>query len=120
MTNFQAKAEEVKEMIQVNESNLDRTDRLGLAWCRLNRFKWDDIAGPKPEGFEDLPAVAPKRRFWLKKQPCKRDFIRPAMKAIESIIGEANTSRCWWLFDLGKTEGEWLQWYLTGCIKEDS
>lgn len=53
-----------------------------------------------------------------KKQLCKEDYIRPAMRAIKSIIGDANVSRCWWLFELGKTEDEWLRWYITEHFKE--
>lgn len=106
-------------MIRVDESKLNRTDRLGLAWCRLNCGVWDEILGPMPDGFEDLPLVTLERRIFQKKQPCKFDFIAPAKRAIVSIVGEANVSRCWWLFVLGKTEDEWLQWYV-GQFKKES
>lgn len=79
-------------MVNVDESKLDKTDRLGLAWCRLNCFEWD----------EDL----------LGEKPCDSEVVvRRAMDAIEQIIGDANVSRCWHIFVLGKTEAEWFRWY---------
>lgn len=88
-------------------------DRLGLAYWRLNRYEWDDILGPKPEGFDELPNLWKKRWPWQKKKPCKHDYISRPMRAIETIIGEANISRCWWAYELGKDFDEWLKWYLT-------
>ena len=95
-----------------DESSLTRTDRLGLAYCRLNCWGWDEILGPKPEGFDEMPDTDDgyangKRTVY----PTKADYITPAMKGIEDIIGEANTSRCWWVFELGRTEEEWFRWY---------
>jgi hypothetical protein len=87
-------------------------DRLGLAWCRLNRFEWDDLIGPKPDGFDALPNNPPKRWIpFLKRKPSKTDYIAPALDAIESIIGEANTSRYWWTLHMHRTEEEWFRWY---------
>lgn len=105
-------------MFQVDESKLNRVDRLGLAWCRLICYKWDELIGKKPDGFDDLPDTNPKRKPWQKRKPSKADYIRPAYKAIEEIIGEANCIRCWWLFFLGKTEDEWLRWYVARRIRE--
>lgn len=105
-------------MIQVDESILNRTDRLGLAYCRLNNGEWDEILGPKPAGFDDLPRFPQKPKWpWQKKGPSKADFTWPAMRAIELIIGEANRDRCLWLFMLRKTEKEWFRWYVTERFK---
>lgn len=94
--------------------NLNKIDRLGLAYCRLNCWEWDNIIGPKPEGFDNLPDFDPKKgRLFHKTQKSKEDYIGPAMKAIESIIGAANVSRCWWKFVLGKTEDEWFRWFVS-------
>lgn len=93
-------------MSTVDKSKLDRTDRLGLAWCRLNSFVWDEIIGEKPPGFDELPNYAEGKAS-------KHDYVHPAILGIESIIGEANASRCWWVFKLGKTEEEWLRWYIS-------
>ena len=104
-------------MLRIDESKLNRIDRLGLAYCRLNCYQWDDLVGPKPEGFDDLPRSASRHMPWQKKKPSKSDYIRPAIEGIKSIIGEANASRCWWLFVLGKTEEEWFRWYVTERFK---
>ena len=85
----------------IDETQLNCIDRLGLAYCRLNGFEWDDILGPAPNEFDKLPKAQ------------KDDYIKPAIEAIRSIIGEANCSRCWWMFKLGKSKEEWFRWYVT-------
>ena len=94
-------------------------DRLGLAYWRLSRWEWDELLGSKPEGFDELPNVWYKRWPWEKRKPSKEDYVRRPMRAIVAIIGEANVSRCWWAFELGKDFDEWLHWYLTGQITVD-
>lgn len=96
----------------VDESALTQTDRLGLAWCRLNCDIWDDIVGEKPVGFDELPRFDDRRfRVFRKKMATKHDYVHPAMVDIELEIGHKSVSRCWWLFALKKTEEEWHQWY---------
>lgn len=75
----------------------EKTDRLGLAWCRLNKGEWDaELLGEMPEGVDERTAR------WN------------AMDGIEAIIGKANTSRYWHLTEGRQTEEEWLRWYLVG------
>lgn len=100
-------------MIQVDEAKLNYVDRLGLAYCRLNCFEWDEILGDKPAEFDNLPDF-PRKRLFQRKMTSKQDYVYPAIIAIEAAIGVANTSRCWWLFQLGKTEREWMKWYIRG------
>lgn len=98
----------------IDEASLPWTDRLGLAYCRLNGWEWDDLLGPKPKGFDDLPNYDRKRGMpFHKSLPSKQDYIDPAINAIRSIIGEANASRCHWKFSLGRTEEEWFKWYVS-------
>lgn len=106
------------EISESEEQSLNLTDRLGLAWCRLNCWEWDDILGPKPPNFDDLPDYARKDGLPLlgKKIDSKHDIIAPAVKKIIDIIGIANTSRCWWRFVLKKSEREWLRWYLNDGV----
>ena len=96
----------------VDESELNRTDRLALAWCRLNHGAWDPILGPKPEGFDNLPDYAKPNFFTRKRKACKHVHCIRAMRAIESIIGRAAVSRFHWIHGLGETEDAWLQWYV--------
>lgn len=115
-------------LYNVDENSLCKVDRLGLAYCRLNGYGWDDIIGPKPKGFDGLPDYDPyaverihhpiimgilAKLFPEKygRKPTKHDFVYPAMRGIESEIGGANTSRCHWIYGLGKTEQEWREWY---------
>lgn len=102
------------DLFQIDESTLDPIDRLGLAYCRMNSWEWDEVAGPKPEGFDGLP-LFDRRMFkrFRKKIVTKHDYIRPAISAIESIVGEANASRCWWKFVLDRSEEDWFRWYLS-------
>lgn len=103
----------------IDEAALSRTDRLGLAYCRLNCYQWDDLVGPKPEGFDDLPEnLTFAQRLHDRSARCQSDFVRPALLGIESIIGEAATSRCWWKFRLGRSEEEWFAWYVTQRFNE--
>ena len=102
----------IPEGIRVDESKLSRMDRLGLAYCRLLNYEWDDIAGPKPVGFDALPNFHVKRRHARKFGKSKSDYIKGPIMAMEHILGEANCSRYWWRFVLGKTEDEWFHWYL--------
>ena len=94
-----------------NENELDRVERLALAYIRLNSYEWDEIVGPKPHGFDDLPVYT--KPHWLtgKRKPSQSGVVRPAMNAIESIIGAAAISRFWWKYGLGRTEEEWFRWY---------
>lgn len=103
-------------LVGVDVSTLNNVDRLGVAACRLNRWEWDDILGPKPEGFDSLPNFIQKRHFWERKKPSKQDFVTPAYNAIKSIIGEANISRCWWKYFLGRSDEEWFNWYISEYI----
>lgn len=100
------------------EKELNYVDRMGLAYCRLNNWEWDEIIGPKPDGFDELPWYD-NRKFkkFRKKIRTKSDYLTPAIEGIKSIIGEANISRCWWKFELGKTEEEWRQWYVTEAFR---
>lgn len=104
------------DVIPLNENRLSYIDRLGLAYCRLNNYEWDPLLGPKPWDFDTLPAYIPPKKFlfWRsrKQTRCKHFITWPAAQAILSIIGEANASRCHWMFELMRTEDEWLEWYI--------
>ena len=102
----------------LDQSELSYIDRLGLAYCRLNKFMWDPLLGAKPEGFDDLPNYSPGRIF-KRGEASKYDIIWPYIQAIKSIIGNANASRCWWIFELGQPEEAWLQWYAAQHISGD-
>ena len=121
-------------LFDVDESALSRIDRLGLAACRLNSWMWDEYVGPKPERFEQLPNYD---RYFLErishpflmkilsrlfpekyaKTLTKHDFINPVIRGIESEIGEANISRCYWVYGMKRTEEEWRRWYYTKRFK---
>jgi len=80
----------------VDEESLNFRDRLGLACCRLSCGEWDEFLGPEPE--ED-------------------DYTYSSMRAIEDILGSAECSKYWWLFALGRTEEEWMKWYVRDRIR---
>lgn len=106
---------------RIDETKLNTIDRLGLAYCRLNSYEWDDICGKKPKDFDGLPDTGyeTRRGVWrLTTKRSKCDYILPLIALINHIIGEENTSRCWWKFVRGKTETEWFQWWMENSIKE--
>lgn len=98
----------------VDETTLDRTDRLGLAWCRLNLWQWDPILG-SPDYWDSLPESKPWWKFWGR--PARWQETTRIMREIEEMIGAANISRCWWKFALGRTEDEWIRWYIRKNIR---
>lgn len=82
----------------IDESKLSPVERMGLAYCRLNCWDWDELIGEKPDGFEQMTNEE------------KHGYIEPQLDRIEQILGSPYTSRCWWVYELGKTEEEWLEW----------
>lgn len=96
-----------------NESSLGYTDRLALAAMRLNAYEWDEILGPKPVGFDELPVCSKTNLMTGTRTPSKTDFVRPARLAITNMIGEAAVSRFWWIYGLGRSEEEWFRWYIS-------
>lgn len=121
-------------LYDVNENALSKIDRLGLAWCRLNSWKWDEFIGPKPEGFDALPdwdkygferiehPIIMRLLSWImpkkfEKKVTKRDYIGPATKRIEDEIGIDNALRCHWIYGMNRTEDEWSKWWATEHIK---
>ena len=81
--------------------------RLGLAWVRANKFIWDEeVFGPKPEGYDDLP-------MHDRVSVNKGTYILPKMDAVEKTLGRMATSKYWWLYELGHTEAEWSEWWVS-------
>lgn len=110
-----------KKVMKINKYPTEYTDfldRIGLAFCRLNRWEWDELLGPKPEGFDDLPDYdSRKLQRFRRPMRTKDTYISPAIITMESILGPANTSRYWWKYALGKTDEEWIEWYVQGLFK---
>ena len=102
----------------VDESKLNRTDRLALAACRINSGEWDSFIGPKPDGYDDLPEYCKPNFFTGKRKPCKFAHRIRAIRAIEDIIGKAAVSRFYWIHGLGRTEDAWLQWWVRNGFDE--
>lgn len=98
-------------IVVADEDSLNFTDRLGLAWCRLNCREWDPFLGDEPRYWDSLPVTKSRLRFWDKRPALWQEQVK-MMRSIEKIIGEANVSRCWWVFVLERTETEWLYWYI--------
>ena len=74
--------------------------RLGQVYCNLNCWRWDDLLGPKPEGF-DFMSHDEKHRV-----------INPAFNLILSILGETAANKWWWILELGRSEQDWVAWRL--------
>lgn len=103
------------DLDSIDESTLKFNERLGLAYCRLNCWQWDEIIGTKPEGFDDLPDC--RHPSHGSQGLYKEDFVTPACNAIASILGSAQCSRYWWRFKLGRSDAEWVQWYIQDRIR---
>lgn len=96
------------EFAKIEQTNLTDEERLGLAYCRLNSWQWDDLFGPCPEGFYDLPYSSGKPGVLT------RDvYTQRPKEQIRAELGIAKVSMYWWKFILGKSEEEWKRWYYT-------
>ena len=87
-------------MTAINFSEFS-VDRIGEAFVRMNCWEWDDICGPKPEGF-DLLTDKEKHRL-----PAFND----AMNQIRKHLTHEQMSMYWWTIKLGRTYDEWRAWY---------
>ena len=91
-------------MKNIDETTLNFEQRLGLAYCRLNSWQWDDIVGPKPNDFDSIEDLS-----------VKSEYLHEPFQRIANIIGERNCNKYWWIFVLDKTEDEWVEWYYKDC-----
>ena len=91
-------------MKNIDETTLNFEQRLGLAYCRLNSWQWDDIVGPKPNDFDNIEDLL-----------VKNEYLYEPFQRIINIIGERNCNKYWWMFALDKTEDEWVEWYYKDC-----
>ena len=91
-------------MKNIDETTLNFEQRLGLAYCRLNSWQWDDIVGPKPNDFDNIEDLL-----------VKNEYLYEPFQRIINIIGERNCNKYWWIFVLDKTEDEWVEWYYKDC-----
>ena len=91
-------------MKNIDETTLNFEQRLGLAYCRLNSWQWDDIIGPKPNDFDNIEDLL-----------VKNEYLYEPFQRIINIIGERNCNKYWWIFVLDKTEDEWVEWYYKDC-----
>ena len=91
-------------MKNIDETTLNFEQRLGLAYCRLNSWQWDDIIGPKPNDFDNIEDLL-----------VKNEYLYEPFQRIINIIGERNCNKYWWMFVLDKTEDEWVEWYYKDC-----
>lgn len=92
-------------MKNIDETTLNFEQRLGLAYCRLNSWQWDDIVGPKPNDFDSIEDLS-----------VKSEYLHEPFQRIANIIGERNCNKYWWIFVLDKTEDEWVEWYYRDYI----
>ena len=46
------------------EKELTQTERLGLAYCRLNCWEWDDFIGEKPKDFDKCAYSSVKAKLF--------------------------------------------------------
>lgn len=92
---------------RIEKSDLTWKERLGLAYIRLRHWQWDDIMGPKPEGFDSLPNFVKGAR---RKERCKYDYTAPALAVIRALVCNDELSLFWWRYVLGRSDEEWLRW----------
>lgn len=86
-----------KESGYIKRKNIEALEK---AWVKLNSWEWDEFIGERPDGFDEMSNDE------------KEPIITPIMNRIESIIGHASTNRAWWIYELNRSEEEWLNWFI--------
>jgi hypothetical protein len=104
-------------MIKLNELTQEQVlqdkelcDRVGLAWVRLNKWKWDEICGNRPSEFDNM----------TKEQLLKENIINNQFDIIKKLFGhkcDMLKSWYWWKYELNRTFDEWIEWYMWGDNK---
>lgn len=102
------------EFAKIEQTNLTDEERLGLAYCRLNSYLWDELIAPCPEGFYDLPCFSNGAGVLTREK-----YTRRPKKQIKEYLGEAKTSMYWWKFALGRSESEWREWYFVDRLEAE-
>lgn len=97
----------------IDEEKLGQTERLALAWHRLNCYHWDAYVGPKPEGFDSLPDYLPPRRLTGRRPLCKSYYVRPVMAMIEETIGEFPLLEFSYAQQHGGSHEDYIRWYFS-------
>lgn len=92
--------------------DMSEKERLGLAFCRLNSWLWDDIVGECPKNFYSLPHHSEDGKS-------RSAYITVPLRKIVVKLGEEDSSKYWWLYGLGRTESEWREWYFVDRLKEE-
>lgn len=92
--------------------DMSEKERLGLAFCRLNSWLWDDMVGECPKDFYSLPHHSEDGKS-------RSDYITVPLEEIEAKLGEEDSSKYWWLYGLGMTEIEWYEWYFGERLEEE-
>ena len=92
--------------MQEQEKPATLLERYGRAILQMEQWKWDDVIGPKPDGFDDLPI----------KQ--KVEIIKPYLQEVRTIIGPVVEDYYRHMIDFKATEEEWLEYRKYCCEKE--
>jgi len=76
-------------------------DRIGEAYVRMNCWEWDDICGPKPDGYDELTG----------NEKYKLPAFSDAFDQIKRHLSHEQRSMYWWTIALGRTQEAWREWY---------
>lgn len=88
------------DLIKWSELNRPMTllGRYGQACRTLEQWKWDDLIGPKPEGFDGMPAAV------------QVSLIKPHLEEIRFIIGSVYLDYEQCVHERGVTEEGWIEY----------
>lgn len=103
----------IEKYTAYEKPDMSETDRLGLAYCRLNNWLWDDIVGECPKDFYNLPCYGEEH------EKTRRDYTHPPLEEIRAKLGAENCSKYHWLYSMEKTENEWREWYFGERPRKD-
>ena len=109
----------MNESYRLLHSNTDRLfskQELIEIGDKLNHWQWDERLGPSPHGWDSMPNIAKsftgRWRPFRKTSPNKYDTMRPLVREINWYVSTYDFLKFHWLHNLGKTEQEFIEWYL--------
>lgn len=77
------------DLMDIDGSQMGDEERLALAYWRFSSWQWDEIAGPKPEGFDRMrpyPTNFIQRKFFAKK--FRKHYVEVKCEIIENLLGK--------------------------------
>ncbi len=106
--------EKIDRLNAVDPEKLDFCSRMGLVYFRLCCGEWDELAGDKPDGFDEM-----KMTYGTAVKPdanTKEFYTEPILDTISDLLGEAMIFNCLCQFGLFTDRDAAVKKYLESFV----